>query len=304
MMTKFYPGKVLLFGEYSLLFGTKGIVLPFTDYCGRWRFNDSKLFDQDLLEFYNYGKTLKETRLYDWEHFKRDIDQGLEFQSSIPKGEGLGSSGALIAAFHDRYYLSDVKNISPGIDLNHVRLELAELESFHHQKSSGIDPLVSWIQRPVLLKGLNDIVVLNQLTSQFDWMKDQGINIFLIPTKSKRKTCHLVDLFRRNLEGSKFNNWFQREYCTLVDNVVDSFLSMNLNFFDNVKRLCHEQQKMLSAFMDQPEIRMLHNTLDEKSAAIKLCGAGGGGYFLLFTNKYNVENLKKLIPQFNLINLL
>lgn len=303
MMQKNYIGKVLLFGEYSLLFGTKGVVLPFPNYSGQWSFSEDKNQDEDLIQFYQYGKNLKDNATYDWDRFKKDIENGLKFASTIPKGEGLGSSGALIAAFYDRYYLSEKSTISPGINLNSVRLELAELESFHHHKSSGIDPLVSWLERPVLLKGLSDIVVLNQLSSQFDWMKEQNLKIFLIPTKSKRKTCHWVELFRKKLEDKNFNTWFEKKYCPIVNDVVESFLSKKDAFFKEVQQLCTEQNSMLHAFMDIDEVKQLRSVLDLDRCALKLCGAGGGGYFLIFTKNYDEVQLKELEENYGLVQL-
>ena len=37
------------------------------------------------------------------DELKRDIDKGMYFDSSIPQGYGVGSSGALVAAVYDKY---------------------------------------------------------------------------------------------------------------------------------------------------------------------------------------------------------
>ena len=34
---------------------------------------------------------------------KKDIDNGMYFDSSIPQGYGVGSSGALVASIYDKY---------------------------------------------------------------------------------------------------------------------------------------------------------------------------------------------------------
>jgi mevalonate kinase len=310
-MLKIYPGKILLFGEYSLLFGSKGLVLPYESYQGHWDFQQlqSIVPDQDLEKFYHFSSKKISTIQFNWSLFKQDIDKGLVFSSTIPKGEGLGSSGALIAAFYDRYALNNTKVEVHGIDLNSVRADLAQLESFHHQKSSGIDPLVSWLQRPILLKGLDDLVVLNQLDGQAQWISNNDFSIYLLPTFQSRKTAEWVEKFRIKLELASFKKWLENTYCKLVDQCVDSFLTMNDQFFNYIATLCHEQEKQMAEFLDIELIHQFRIDFKDHLLGLKLCGAGGGGYFLVFSkntsnNSDNSDAIKNLIGQYKLIKVL
>ena len=68
------------------------------------------------------------------------------FKSNIPQGYGLGSSGALVAAFYDRYAKKKIlKNI------------FSEMESYFHGESSGVDPLNCYLGSPILIKSQNEI---------------------------------------------------------------------------------------------------------------------------------------------------
>jgi mevalonate kinase len=40
---------------------------------------------------------------FDLAELKNDVETGMYFDSSIPQGYGVGSSGALVAAIYDRY---------------------------------------------------------------------------------------------------------------------------------------------------------------------------------------------------------
>ena len=62
--------------------------------------------NHSLCEYTKYLAGLSEDLLrLDWEALKADLDRKLYFDSNIPQGYGVGSSGALVAAFYDRYAL-------------------------------------------------------------------------------------------------------------------------------------------------------------------------------------------------------
>jgi mevalonate kinase len=69
--TEIFYGKVLLFGEYSILFNSKGLTIPYTHFTGQLSFiNDDKYTDfefavqsnKQLLEFYDFMLQLEADR--------------------------------------------------------------------------------------------------------------------------------------------------------------------------------------------------------------------------------------------------
>ena len=84
---------------------------------------------------------------------RKDLANGLYFDSSIPQGYGIGSSGALVAAVYDRYANSKItilENLTRD-KLLKLKQIFGLMESFFHGKSSGLDPLNSFLSLPILI---------------------------------------------------------------------------------------------------------------------------------------------------------
>ena len=104
-----YAAKLLLFGEYGLMFGTKALTIPFPKFSGFFNLVDAnlqtdpqKLSSNELLKFANWYT--ENSIAYSMNFplniaaFQKDIELGLYFESDIPLQYGVGSSGALCAA--------------------------------------------------------------------------------------------------------------------------------------------------------------------------------------------------------------
>ncbi|MDN6310329.1 MAG: GHMP family kinase ATP-binding protein, partial [Flavobacteriaceae bacterium] len=112
-----FYSKILLFGEYGIIKDSKGLSIPYNFYNGALKLDDSldgkaKKSNQELLKFANYLEEISQTPqsevTFDSEMLKKDIAAGLYFDSSIPQGYGVGSSGALVAAIYDKYALDRI----------------------------------------------------------------------------------------------------------------------------------------------------------------------------------------------------
>ena len=106
-----FNSKILLFGEYSLMFGSMALSMPTDKYSGRLSFAGSRELKGEigesnsaLLAFAKALKKLKEQNTLGFnintDKLFKDISKGLFFESNIPQGYGLGSSGALVAAIY------------------------------------------------------------------------------------------------------------------------------------------------------------------------------------------------------------
>ena len=102
-----FYSKILLFGEYGIIEDSKGLSIPYNFFNGALKIAEkptleSKKSNNILADFCSYLKQFDELDL-DLISFEEHIKKGLYFDSSIPKGYGVGSSGALVAAVYDKY---------------------------------------------------------------------------------------------------------------------------------------------------------------------------------------------------------
>ncbi|MEO8962397.1 MAG: hypothetical protein ABI325_10970, partial [Ginsengibacter sp.] len=103
--------KILLFGEYSALDNSMALVLPWKRYWGQLNFYNHETETEFAIQSNQYLKDFShfldshtdESFLLDVKQFKREIKNGLFFESNIPQGYGLGSSGAVVVAVVLRY---------------------------------------------------------------------------------------------------------------------------------------------------------------------------------------------------------
>ena len=112
-----FYGKILLFGEYGIIEDSMGLSIPYNFYKGKLIFEceDDQLREESnksLFRFYNYLNDLQTSGellgKLDLDTFKADLDHGMLFESTIPQGFGVGSSGALVAAIYDKYAVDKV----------------------------------------------------------------------------------------------------------------------------------------------------------------------------------------------------
>ena len=175
-MDKNFPAKILLFGEYTILLGSPALAVSINNFKSKWDFTDaphpSQVHLQNLLQ---YLKKV-ECSFIDLSTFENEIKKGLIYDTDIPIGYGAGSSGSLSAAVLSRY----TKRASKDMPI--IRRQLRNIENFFHGNSSGLDPLVSYYKKPVLIDEKKEIRLLENL----DWKAP--FTFFLIDTQRSRST--------------------------------------------------------------------------------------------------------------------
>lgn len=293
-----FYGKVLLFGEYSILFNSKGLTIPYTHFTGQLSFiNDDKYTDyefavqsnQQLKEFLLYMLELEaKTEMpcnIEFKSFAHDIENGLYFESNIPQGYGIGSSGALVASIYDRYCTNKIEaneSIS-GVNISKLREIFAVLESLFHGKSSGIDPLNCYLQHPLLIHSREDIAITGVPRSKFE---SEGV-IFLVDTGKTGKTGPLVNHFLEQMRFKEYENIFKSDYIPDVNQCISDLLSGNMrSFFNSLIKVSTFQLKHFTNMIPENFMPVWQWGLDSGKFQLKLCGSGGGGFLLGFTTDY------------------
>ncbi len=280
MQHRVYKAKLLLFGEYTIIQGSQALAMPLDHFRANWVYKP--VFEQDinkrnfLLNLANYLEKLSEKIDFDIEigAFKDDLAQNLYFESNIPIGYGVGSSGALTAGIYDRYVRS-----TGDLSLEKLKNRLAFIESFFHGASSGIDPLICYLDQAVLMESKTTIRTVELLKPQ----KPVG-SIFLLNTGIARKTEPLVEIFLQKCKDEYYQLRCQSELSPMNDDAIDSFLQGNWkNLFDTAHEISYFQYKYFDQMIPKSIKSIWLDGLSDSLFKLKLCGAGGGGFMLGFT---------------------
>jgi len=97
-----FYSKILLFGEYGIIRDSKGLSIPYNFYNGALKKSEEPTAEaissnKSLRSFASYLEVLQtqqpELVTFDLETLKNDVETGMYFDSSIPQGYGVGSSG-------------------------------------------------------------------------------------------------------------------------------------------------------------------------------------------------------------------
>jgi mevalonate kinase len=277
----FYPSKLLLFGEHTVLRGSQALAMPLGNFAGRWQFSEDKTKQYDLPKLVEYVKNLSENGkiAFDTEGSLSALAHGLFFDSNIPRGYGAGSSGALVAALYDVFGLDKTLTISE------LKIVLGKIESFFHGESSGLDPLVSYLKKPILIRSDKTMTTLETVNND--------LPRFLLDTKQSRKTEPLVKIFLEKTERSpEFNDLILSELVPLVDDAITAFLQNQKAFlFETMHRISLFQHRFLPEMIPMAFKNVWLEGLVGDVYKLKLCGAGGGGFILGFCK--NLEDTRK-----------
>ncbi len=298
---KKYPAKLLLFGEYTIIKESRALAVPFHHYGGSWQqeavAKEDRAHQEGLPALLNYIKEAQKNnrlRIIDVEAFETAIHQGDYFDSNIPGGYGLGSSGAVTAAVYDRFASNKVDHNTPE-GLYQLKQILADIESCFHGASSGADPLVCYLNQPVLFHSKKDMETV-EVTA------DRQATLFLIDTGMSRQTEPLVKLFLKNCEDQNYNDRLLSELTPLVDDAITAFLQNDKEGLLNlVHQISYFQFKYFAPMIPDAFRTPWLDCLNSSHSKLKLCGAGGGGCILGTT--INPEATSELLSNQNLIFL-
>ncbi|MBK8954381.1 MAG: hypothetical protein IPM34_02355 [Saprospiraceae bacterium] len=270
-MIKNYPSKILIAGEYTVLMGSGAFAVPFTSYHMSWEFQAGNN-DIELHKFFRYLSNHVEFRLYfNFPLFEQDLQNGIYLKSNIPQGYGLGSSGAVCAAVWDRFRNEQSEKFS----IEEIHGVLKQMESCFHGQSSGMDPLISFCRHPVFFDGKEFRVLENY---QMDDLKNY--RMALIDSGKRRDTQELVKVFNTKIMQPNLQNQLQ-ELSELNKSLINSIITYKLSIFSEYWKKISLLSLNLFDEMIPENIRKFWMTgIEEERFYLKLCGAGGGGYFL------------------------
>ncbi len=234
-----------------------------------------------LADWGTYLAGLPDADVFDLPAFRQDLREGIYFHSDIPTGYGLGSSGALCAAFYYRYAR---RRVSPedAAKWPALRRLFAHMESYFHGASSGADPLIAYVRRPVVLDHQSGIQAV-----QLPAPTEQGWALFLLDSNQSRQTGAMVQYFKTRCADPSFAQQVRAQLMAASDAAIQAWTENRLTDFAQAFLAISEFQLVhLPAMIPEALQTPWRHGLHSGAFALKLCGAGGGGMFLGLANDW------------------
>lgn len=301
-----FYSKILLFGEYGIIKDSKGLSIPYNFYNGALKVSEDPSQEaiksnESLRRFTAHLEQLQaeqpELVTFNLELLQQDIDRGMYFDSSIPQGYGVGSSGALVAAIYDKYAnnkITVLENLTRE-KLLQLKAVFSQMESFFHGKSSGLDPLNSYLSLPILINSKDNIEptgIPSQVTN------GKGA-VFLLDSGIIGETAPMVNIFMENLKDQGFRRMLKTQFVKYTDACVENFLQGDIkSLFSNTKKLSKVVLNNFKPMIPEQFHNVWQNGIDTNDYYLKLCGSGGGGYILGFTQ--DLEKAKASLKDYKL----
>lgn len=301
-----FYSKILLFGEYGIIKDSKGLSIPYNFYNGALKVDEdpseeAQKSNKSLRRFAEYLEELQSNNPslvnFDLASLNADIERGMYFDSSIPQGYGVGSSGALVAAIYDEYATEKITVLENLTREKLLKLKeiFGEMESFFHGKSSGLDPLNSYLSIPILINSKDNIEPAG-IPSQT--ANGKGA-VFLLDSGSIGETAPMVHIFMENMKMEPFRKMLKEQFVKHTDACVDDFLQGDVkSLFGNIKKLSHVVLDNFKPMIPAQFHKLWQKGIDTNEYYLKLCGSGGGGYILGFTE--DIEKARKALKDFKL----
>ena len=301
-----FYSKILLFGEYGIIEDSKGLSIPYNFYNGALKTDENPSEEainsnKSLVRFaeYLYKLQIDQPTLvqFDIAALKSDVDNGMYFDSSIPQGYGVGSSGALVAAIYDKYAFDKItvlENLTRD-KLLQLKGVFSNMESFFHGKSSGLDPLNSYLSLPILINSKDNIEATGIPTQSTN---GKGA-VFLLDSGIVGETAPMVSIFMENLKDQGFRKMLKSQFIKHTDACVENFLHGDLKaLFANTKKLSKVVLNNFKPMIPEQFHALWQNGIETNDYYLKLCGSGGGGYILGFTE--DIDKAKVSLKDYKL----
>ncbi len=301
-----FYSKILLFGEYGIIKDSKGLSIPYNFYMGALKISDhhtdeTARSNKNLERFAAYIEELSRNETafpsFDIASLNEDVAAGMYFDSSIPQGYGVGSSGALVAAIYDKYATEKITVLENLTREKLLTLKdiFGKMESFFHGKSSGLDPLNSYLSLPILINSSEDIEPAG-IPSQAVGGKGA---VFLLDSGMVGETAPMVNIFMESMKQEGFRAMLKDKFVKYTDMCVEDFLRGDMKgLFGNVKKLSGIVLDNFKPMIPNQFHDLWKKGLDSGDYYLKLCGSGGGGYILGFTE--DIEKAEKSLEDYKL----
>jgi mevalonate kinase len=281
------PGKVILFGEHFVIYGTKAILcsidkrikvishitnekkIKIRSDVGNLETNvDSSDEPLDIMKPFVYLATHTLNR------FKKNAGIEIKIESEIPPGIGLGSSSASCVAA-----AASVTGLFEKLSREEILKLAIEAERTIFKDTSGADCSVC------TFGGLAEYDIKNgfkKINSKVDF------DLVIANSKQSHLTSKVVEKVRRFKENNKelFTSLYKQESSL----IQDALLALKKNDLSGIGSLMSKNQTFLEQIgVSTDKLDFLVKEAKKTSFGAKITGAGGGGCIIALADKSNLK---------------
>tara|TARA_Y100000992_G_scaffold302625_1_gene277765 strand:- start:3705 stop:4706 length:1002 start_codon:yes stop_codon:yes gene_type:complete len=319
MSNKYYlirsPFRVSLLGggtDYpEYFFENKGAVLGFSinkyiylgglltnDYVDyKYKLSYSKLETTEKIDEIKHPAVREGMKLL---NFKLPID--FSFQADLPASSGLGSSSSFSVGFLKLIYeiqnkkisKKDIANLAIQLDRDILKQEVG-LQDHLHAAYGGFNKF-SFTGKEIVRKKVH--LDINQVS-------EMEKNMILVFTGKKRSASKIASEQIEKTKNNKINQDLNEIY-EMVEEGEKIFSNFNKSTPKEIGNLLNEYWKIKKGLTSKISMNKIddiyENAIKTGAYGGKLCGAGGGGFFLFFIPKYKRKTFKKVFGDKNCID--
>ena len=299
------PGKVILFGEHSVVYKQPAIAIAVSKFSQTKVYPDNSIssgeinlkapdYNNETKIVYNphnsnlkpgFGKLFHPVWIVLNQIIDKDIQsfltEGLtiEISSNIPRGAGMGSSASL--------WVSCAKALSEAFDLNFTQEKISaiafEAEKFVHGTPSGIDNSVCTFGGGILFENEN-----------IQPLKVPELTLIVGNTQKSRRTRGMVALVRH-----RHNFWpFYKEIISSMGSLVRNSLSYlrdgDINRIGELMDINHGLLVSLGVSSGGLN-KFVDSACNAGALGAKLTGGGGGGCMIALCTPKTQESVSQAI---------
>lgn len=297
------PGKMILFGEHSVVYGKKAVVLAIDRRAKIYaeKRSDERIFvDADNLGFSGYfeddtyypvrGKAWRGRNLAalnvaakkTMEYIGTNGGVSLKVRSMIPIAVGLGSSAAICVAT-----VAAVERLhDAGLKKEEISQLAFEGETIIHGKPSGVDNNVSTF---------GGVMSYTKETGIKRHNLDHDIPFIIGNSRKRRSTKKMVEkvAFLRERNPLEVNSILD-SMGLIADNGLNALKKADIHRLGDLMDLNHGFLSALGVSTMKLEI-LCHTSRNNGALGSKLTGAGGGGCIIALAEERDIPVVEKAI---------
>lgn len=302
-LEKKYYAKLMLAGEYGVILGSEAITVPLDLYHARLAHRENAPESEkkkitasvnSVRDLITYIQSLPTNSFYaspDTGILDDFLKNRYYIESTIPRGYGIGSSGAVTALIYDQCFKG-----SGQLDLQQTRKDLATIESFFHGKSSGVDPMTCYTGSP--LHFLPDGGIRKLETNPGD--PGQGYRFFLLDSGVLLETEPLVRVFMEKMRDPLYSDVIRGDYFNLIHKFIQSVTGRSAADPALIFRAISDLQwnHFREMIPEQMEALWIDGQVNN-TYYLKLNGSGGG-FMLGIAHQDSMEAVDQLLGNYKI----